>query len=57
LQGLDLSPYFLAVAQFKQNNGPKREKPIKWVHANGENTGLPFSSFDLVSIAYVVCVV
>ena len=55
LQGLDLSPYFLAVAQFKEKNGPPREKPLKWVHANGEDTGLPAKSFDIVSIAYVVC--
>ncbi|XP_057528094.1 uncharacterized protein LOC130806886 [Amaranthus tricolor] len=52
--GLDLSPYFLAVAQFKEKNGPPREKPLKWVHANGEDTGLPAKSFDIVSIAYVL---
>jgi len=31
-----------------------RQNPIRWVHANGEATGLPSDSFDLVSFAYVV---
>ncbi|XP_004505505.2 uncharacterized protein [Cicer arietinum] len=51
--GLDLSPYFLAVAQHKEKRGAPRKNPIKWIHANGEDTGLPSKSFDLVSIAYV----
>ncbi|XP_010689879.2 uncharacterized protein LOC104903532 isoform X3 [Beta vulgaris subsp. vulgaris] len=52
--GLDLSPYFLAVAQFKEKSRPSRGKCINWIHANGEDTGLPAKSFDLVSIAYVL---
>lgn len=55
--GLDLSPYFLSVAQFKEKKRPERKNPINWVHANGEETGLPSKSFDLVTIVYVVCVV
>ncbi|CAK8577102.1 unnamed protein product [Lathyrus sativus] len=51
--GLDLSPYFLSVAQHKEKRGTTRKNPIKWIHANGEDTGLPSKSFDLVSIAYV----
>ncbi|XP_065874315.1 uncharacterized protein [Euphorbia lathyris] len=51
--GLDLSPYFLAVAQFKEKKRSPRENPVKWIHANGEDTGLPCKSYDLVSIAYV----
>ncbi|NP_001312493.1 uncharacterized LOC107793530 [Nicotiana tabacum] len=51
--GLDLSPYFLAVAQYKEKKRSERKNPISWIHANGENTGLPSKSFDLVSIAYV----
>ncbi|PNX92828.1 menaquinone biosynthesis methyltransferase ubiE, partial [Trifolium pratense] len=51
--GLDMSPYFLAVAQHKENRGTPRKNPIKWMHANGEDTGLPSKSFDLVSISYV----
>ena len=54
-QGLDLSPYFLAVAQHKEKRGVPRKFPIRWIHANGEDTGLPSNSFDLVSIALVVC--
>ncbi|XP_016443602.1 uncharacterized protein LOC107768941 isoform X2 [Nicotiana tabacum] len=51
--GLDLSPYFLAVAQYKEKKRNQRKNPLSWIHANGENTGLPSKSFDLVSIAYV----
>ena len=57
LQGLDLSPYFLAVAQFKEKKRSQRKNPIIWIHANGEDTGLLSNSFDLVSMAFVVCVV
>ncbi|CAI9089257.1 OLC1v1023797C2 [Oldenlandia corymbosa var. corymbosa] len=53
LIGLDLSPYFLAVAQFKEKNSKPRVNPINWIHANGESTGLPSKSFDIVSVAYV----
>ncbi|KAE9456040.1 hypothetical protein C3L33_12039, partial [Rhododendron williamsianum] len=52
--GLDLSPYFLAVAQFKEKKSTPRKNSISWVHANGEDTGLPAQSFDIVSIAYVL---
>ncbi|XP_061367318.1 uncharacterized protein LOC133310403 isoform X2 [Gastrolobium bilobum] len=52
--GLDLSPYFLAVAQQKEKRGTPRKFPIRWIHANGEETGLPSKSFDLVSIAFVL---
>ncbi|KDP31787.1 hypothetical protein JCGZ_12248 [Jatropha curcas] len=52
--GLDLSPYFLAVAQFKEKNGTPRKNPIRWIHANGEDTGLPSKSYDLVSFAAVL---
>ncbi|CAN0896702.1 hypothetical protein LINGRAHAP2_LOCUS18650 [Linum grandiflorum] len=45
--GLDLSPYFLAVAQFKEKNSKTpRKNIVGWIHANGENTGLPNESFD-----------
>ncbi|KAJ8749169.1 hypothetical protein K2173_018640 [Erythroxylum novogranatense] len=52
--GLDLSPYFLAVAQFKEKKVAPRQNPIKWIHANGEETGLPSKSFDLISFAAVL---
>jgi ubiquinone/menaquinone biosynthesis C-methylase UbiE len=53
IKGLDLSPYFLAVAAQKEEQ-LSRQNPIHWVHANGEATGLPSNSFDVVSLAYVV---
>ncbi|GJN20374.1 hypothetical protein PR202_gb07744 [Eleusine coracana subsp. coracana] len=52
-EGLDLSPYFLTVAAQKEEK-LSRQNPIRWVHANGKDTGLPSDSFDLVSLAYVV---
>ncbi|RDX72607.1 Transcription factor bHLH30 [Mucuna pruriens] len=52
--GLDLSPYFLAVAQHKEKRAVPRNLPIRWIHANGEDTGLPSKSFDLVSFAFVL---
>ncbi|KAJ0054502.1 hypothetical protein Pint_02401 [Pistacia integerrima] len=52
--GLDLSPYFLAVAQYKEKRGTPRKNPISWIHANGEDTGLPSKSYDLISFSYVL---
>jgi len=44
--GLDLSPYFLAVAQYRcEQHHPQ----INWKHAAAESTGLPDASLDLVS--------
>ncbi|MBD1908953.1 class I SAM-dependent methyltransferase [Funiculus sociatus GB2-A5] len=51
ITGLDLSPYFLAVAQYQSQ---QRQKSIQWVHAAAESTGLPDASFDLVSI-FLMC--
>lgn len=51
ITGLDLSPYFLAVAHY---NSQQRNADINWVHAAAETTGLPDKSFDLVSI-FLVC--
>jgi ubiquinone/menaquinone biosynthesis C-methylase UbiE len=44
--GVDLSPYFLAVAQHR---GQQSQQNITWVHAAAESTGLPDASFDLIS--------
>lgn len=44
--GLDLSPYFLAVARYRAQH---RSAQINWVHAAAESTNLPDASFDLVS--------
>ncbi|KAK7342478.1 hypothetical protein VNO80_25432 [Phaseolus coccineus] len=54
VSGLDLSPYFLAVAQHKEKRAMPRKIPVRWIHANGEDTGLPSKSFDLVSLAFVL---
>jgi len=48
--GLELSPYFLAVARYKAQ---QRQAPINWVHAKAEDTGLPNATFDLVSACLV----
>ncbi len=61
LTGIDLSPYFLAVAQYRAQEHaqkhaskpleftPPESPPITWHHAAAEATGLPAGSFDLVS--------
>lgn len=46
--GVDLSPYFLTVAQHTERQR-ENSQPIRWTHAAAENTGLPTSSADLVS--------
>ncbi|MCX7595334.1 MAG: class I SAM-dependent methyltransferase, partial [Fischerella sp.] len=51
ITGVDLSPYFLAVAQYRSQ---KHHYNINWIHAAAESTGLPDASFDLVSI-FLVC--
>ena len=44
--GVDLSPYFLAVAQYRAQQS---QQDIRWVHAAAESTGLADAGFDLVS--------
>ena len=46
--GIDLSPYFLAVAEYRARQSQNLHK-INWVHADAEATGLPDNSFDLIS--------
>jgi ubiquinone/menaquinone biosynthesis C-methylase UbiE len=48
LTGVDLSPYFLAVANYRSRKNYVH-KGMKWVHAAAEKTGLPDNSYDLVS--------
>ncbi len=50
LTGLDLSPYFLAVAQY---NAQQQQRSVQWVHRPAEQTELPDQSFDLVSLCLV----
>jgi ubiquinone/menaquinone biosynthesis C-methylase UbiE len=55
--GVDLSPYFLAVAQYRSQQKQaelSNQKSPTWVHAAAESTGLPGNAFDLVSI-FLVC--
>lgn len=52
ITGVDLSPYFLAVARYNQST--TQRQPINWLHAAAESTGLPEASFDLVSI-FLMC--
>ena len=44
--GLDLSPYFLAVARYRDCQNDAR---ISWIHSAAEETGLGDRSFDLIS--------
>ena len=48
ITGIDLSPYFLAVADYQTQRSGSQNPPT-WVHAAAESTGLPSASFDLVS--------
>jgi ubiquinone/menaquinone biosynthesis C-methylase UbiE len=49
ITGVDLSPYFLTVANYRHGN-----ENIKWVHAAAEHTNLPTASCDLVSL-FLIC--
>ncbi|MDX2097449.1 MAG: class I SAM-dependent methyltransferase [Leptolyngbyaceae cyanobacterium bins.59] len=50
ITGIDLSPYFLAVAHYRAQQQDTGVSPAKrWLHAAAESTGLPDASFDLVS--------
>jgi len=46
ITGLDLSPYFLAVAK---HQAQQKNYDIQWHHNQAEKTDLPSESFDLVS--------
>lgn len=58
LTGVDLSPYLLAVAAFRDREaaceGRGRRPPVRWLHALGEDTKLPVASFDMVSFAFMI---
>lgn len=47
--GLDLSPYMLAVAQYRDG----QQEIAQWIHANAEATDLLDRSFDLVTLQFV----
>ncbi|MCY6489352.1 class I SAM-dependent methyltransferase [Leptolyngbya sp. GGD] len=48
--GLDLSPYMLAVAQYRDGD----REISQWIHANAEATELPDCSLDLITIQFVL---
>lgn len=48
--GLDLSPHMLAVAQHRDAN----DEISQWIHANAEATELSDSSFDLITLQFVL---
>ena len=50
MTGVDLSPYFLTVAKYRNQT---QSQPVDWIHAAAESTGLPSGSFDLVSACLV----
>jgi ubiquinone/menaquinone biosynthesis C-methylase UbiE len=49
ITGVDLSPYFLTVANYRH-----AAENIQWVHAPAEHTELPAASYDLVSL-FLIC--
>ena len=54
ITGVDLSPYFLAVAQYNTQKWQQQGYPLPaWVHAPAEATNLPENSFDLVSLCLI----
>jgi SAM-dependent methyltransferase len=60
LTGVDLSPYFLAMAQYREQRAHAiasvshaSKQPITWCHAPAESTGLPGAAYDLVSVCLV----
>lgn len=50
LTGVDLSPYFLAVARYRTAHS---DGAFTWHHAAAEDTQLPSQSFDLVSCSLI----
>ncbi|MEG5041906.1 MULTISPECIES: class I SAM-dependent methyltransferase [unclassified Microcoleus] len=56
MTGVELSPYFLAVAKYRSQQRESEslhQKSPTWVHTAAESTGLPAAAFDLVSICLV----
>ena len=48
--GVDLSPYFLSVAQYRAR---EQQFNIRWHHSQAEDTSLPKASYDLVSACLI----
>jgi len=57
ITGVDLSPYFLTIAQYRSQSLASQKSGAEispastptWLHAPAESTGLPDRSFDLIS--------
>lgn len=49
ITGVDLSPYFLAIARYKSQQQANSSHPIQWLHSAAESTSLPDNSCDLVT--------
>ncbi|MGB3533758.1 MAG: class I SAM-dependent methyltransferase [Microcoleaceae cyanobacterium] len=52
ITGIDLSPYFLAIALYQSQQ--RSHSTPQWLHRAAESTGLPNASVDLVSL-FLVC--
>lgn len=52
ITGLDLSPYFLAIAHYNSQSQPQRHQ-IKWLHAAAEAVPLEDQSLDLITLSLV----
>ncbi|KAK9828796.1 hypothetical protein WJX72_002117 [[Myrmecia] bisecta] len=57
--GLDLSPYFVAVAELRERQASHQQasqshRRIQYLHRNVEDSGFPDASFDLISVQYVI---
>jgi len=50
LIGLDLSPYFVSLANYRSN---KNDKNITYVHANAEEIPLPSNSLDIITAQFL----
>lgn len=55
LTGVDLSPHFLAIADYNTHHSPMNRHQTRphWVHGAAEATGLPTGQFDWVSVCLV----
>eukprot|EP01036_Dinobryon_divergens_P025808 gene25808-34395_t len=58
LDGIDLSPHFLAVAKLREPEwtlpeGLSTFPAVKWIHTNMERSGLPTGQYDLTCVCFV----
>jgi ubiquinone/menaquinone biosynthesis C-methylase UbiE len=58
LDGIDLSPHFLAVAKLREpewtlSEGLSSFPAVRWIHTNMERSGLPTGQYDLTCVCFV----